>query len=898
MNLIKLTLTSFLLTTLIACGGGSPDKETETPSLGDEPAAGGGTTGGGTTGGGTAGGDDGTGGTNLIENIRFGSGSGTDFKNKSINFENGYSLLGTTQPITVSVVDPNNNSSIVAQSYTYKFSSVCADETPPKSSFLTDTIVNASGTATVSYTNDNCLADTITVSLINPDGTEKAQIVSSIKVSVPKLGSGSGSGFVEGKISGEVNLVDKTSTILSLNAVDPENVNKIINSANYFVEWTVSGCLTASFTVERQSLFTPQIQTRYEHDTSCPASASDNLNVTATLYSKLAPAEAITSIAQKLTIIAFNPDLGRGSETMFVADELELELASISAGGTSNISASIVDLDNNKELINSKNYAVKFTSECASLNPPKASFSAKDSVLITKTGKVETSYTADGCSGNDLITATLHELVDGEADTAIVLASATATINVAEPEFGTIAFISNTNDIMTFTGIANSTMKSSSLVTFNVTDSANNPIVNAEVLFSLSAQSASATASLSVENGRTDADGNVSTTVRSGTSHGVLSVIAETEIVPDPVNNPGVKVTKRTSSLPISVTTGVAVQSNFSVSADKFSVNSYGVDGVEIKINARLGDRYGNPVAEGTSVVFTAESGSVDTTQCVTDAVGACEVTWRSQGDRPGQFSNTTAAVKNKENLPKVDGSGNVISPIEYELQDANGYTTITAYAIGEAGFLDKNANGIFDDDEAFETYPGVYRDDNYDNTFDDGLEEFFSIDGANTYPVAPTVYEGPLCSEAAELLGHCARSVYLTESIRILQSYMGDGYGVNFYKKTGVDTFVELTAANTAVTPFDVSSDGYLYMLVRDQNGNMPESGVTLTFTTEKFKAIEPKTTSGAKGLVLTTPGLPNRGFLHAITIYNDTAVAGEVDQLEVKISGGEGKAILNITP
>ena len=50
MNLIKLTLTSFLLTTLIACGGGSPDKDTETPSLGDEPAAGGGTTGGGTTG--------------------------------------------------------------------------------------------------------------------------------------------------------------------------------------------------------------------------------------------------------------------------------------------------------------------------------------------------------------------------------------------------------------------------------------------------------------------------------------------------------------------------------------------------------------------------------------------------------------------------------------------------------------------------------------------------------------------------------------------------------------------------------------------------------------------------------------------------------------------------------
>ena len=271
------------MTSLIACGGGSPDKETDTPNLDSGDQTTGDTTDGGTAGGGTPGGDDGTGGTNLIEDIRFGSGSGDEFKNRSINFENGYSLLGTTQFITVSVIDPNNDSSIVAQNYTYKFSSACAEKTPPKSSFLTDTIVNASGTAKASYTNESCLADTITVSLINPDGTEKAQIVSSLEVSVPKLGSGSGIDFVEGKISGNVSLIDTKSTTLSLNAVDRHisAINKKISSddgKDFIVKWA-SDCAAATFTPASQIL-TSDIETAYNAG-SCTADT-----VTASLYTQ------------------------------------------------------------------------------------------------------------------------------------------------------------------------------------------------------------------------------------------------------------------------------------------------------------------------------------------------------------------------------------------------------------------------------------------------------------------------------------------------------------------------------------------------------------------------------------------------------------------------------------
>jgi hypothetical protein len=615
--------------------------------------------------------------------------------------------------------------------------------------------------------------------------------------------------------------------------------------------------------------------------------------------------EVIDGITEEVTV--GTPSLGNGSDAGFVAGELALELNQISAGGTSNITASVVDVTKNNQFITTRSYAVVFSSRCAGREPAQATFSAQDNTVITNSGDIVVSYTAAGCTGVDKITATLYEVEDGVAS-ATVLASAEADVTVETADFGAISFEGNSAEALTFTGIANSVLKSFNVVTFKVIDSFGNPIEGAEVDFILSSGENS-TANLAIDSGKTNAAGEVTTIVNAGTSHELLSVQAITQIVPDKTK-PTETAPRTTSSLPVSVSTGIAVQSNFSLSADKFSVNSFNVDGVTVSVTARLGDRYGNPVPEGTVVQFTAESGSIPSF-CIVGASGECSVDWSSQGLRPGQFPVNTAGTKNQEYLPVIDPVDNVIkSPVTYALQDAMGYTTITAYAMGEAGFFDANANGIFERDETtniderFESYPEVFRDDNYDSVYTLDEEEFFEFVQDGVYSPAPTVYQGPLCNEAASNAGHCASNMYITQSVRIIQSYMAEGYSVRFYKFDGTN-FIRLVEpgtplplpANTSDAAFDVSGDGELYVLVTDENGNLPEAEVTLTFTAENYKAIEPKTVSKSAKQVITQVGFPeNRGLLHSFRIYEDVGAAAT--QLEVKISGGEGKALLNITP
>jgi len=581
------------------------------------------------------------------------------------------------------------------------------------------------------------------------------------------------------------------------------------------------------------------------------------------------------------------PSLGRGSAGTFVSGELELQLTTISSGGTSNITASVVDITKSNELITSKSYSIVFNSTCADKTPAKATFSAENNTVTTSTGNVAISYTATGCTGVDKISANLYE----ETDTNSALASAEAEITVETAEFGAIAFVSNSEDALSFSGITNSVLKSSSLVTFIVTDTFGNPIEGVDVSFALSSASAAVTSSLSVLSASTNAAGEVATSVRAGTTHGVVSVLATTVITPDE-SKPTETVTKESSSLPISVSTGVAVQSNFSLSATSFNPNAYALDGATVSITARLADRFGNFAPAGTIVNFTTESGGIPSS-CVTNDKGECSVDWSSQGTRPGNFHSNFAGTKNSEYLPIAP----IANPVTYSLQSGvKGFTTITAYAIGEAGYTEKNSNGIYDVGENFEVYPEVFRNDNgtFSNLGDtyDAEEEFFEYVPDGSYSTAPAVYQGSLCSAAASNAGHCASNMYVTQSIRIVQTDGQNPYSARFYKKSGI-VFTQLSGADV----FDVSADGDVYLLVTDTNGNIPAAGTVISFAAENYKAIEARTVKTAEAQYIVEEGFPeNRGLLHSFTIRPDTgAVATE---LEVTIPGGEGKAILKITP
>jgi len=148
-----------------------------------------------------------------------------------------------------------------------------------------------------------------------------------------------------------------------------------------------------------------------------------------------------------------------------------------------------------------------------------------------------------------------------------------------------------------------------------------------------------------------------------------------------------------TQSSQLTVTTGIPTDNSFSLALECFNIEGWQYDGEITGVTARLGDRFQNPVPNGTAITFTAEGGNIEsqcTTQTNASEGGVCSVSFRSSNPRP-----------------------------------ADGRVTILAKAIGEESFVDANGNGAFDDGETFSDIPEPFRDDNEDGAYQAG-EDFF----------------------------------------------------------------------------------------------------------------------------------------------------------------------------
>jgi hypothetical protein len=177
-------------------------------------------------------------------------------------------------------------------------------------------------------------------------------------------------------------------------------------------------------------------------------------------------------------------------------------------------------------------------------------------------------------------------------------------------------------------------------LTFKVVDTNGNPLANQTVNFTLDPVGA---ASLNTTSGKTGADGTVVAAVSSGTSPTTLRVIAT---LPGTASAANGNKDLSTQSDTITVTTGVATQNSFSISSDIFNVEGWNIDSSPAKpaahIQVLLADAFGNPVADGTPIVFQTNLGSVgsaDRGGCTT-VNGGCSVDFRAQNPRvatPGQ---------------------------------------------------------------------------------------------------------------------------------------------------------------------------------------------------------------------------------------------------------------------
>jgi len=182
---------------------------------------------------------------------------------------------------------------------------------------------------------------------------------------------------------------------------------------------------------------------------------------------------------------------------------------------------------------------------------------------------------------------------------------------------------------------------------FQVTDSSGMPVHQAEVEFSLGS-SPGGGETIYPQTATSDVNGQVKTTLTSGTISGVVQVIAS-------IQRDGFEVKSR----PVRVAIQSGLPSNNHFTIYRSSPLNVPVDGTT-GISVLLGDRYGNPVAEGTRVYFTTDYGVVGAS-AATNADGRAGVTLQRGEPMPPDGFVTVRAQTVDENNQSIERQATVL---------------------------------------------------------------------------------------------------------------------------------------------------------------------------------------------------------------------------------------------
>lgn len=294
-------------------------------------------------------------------------------------------------------------------------------------------------------------------------------------------------------------------------------------------------------------------------------------------------------------------------------------------------------------------------------------------------------------------------------------------------------------------------------------------------------------------------------------------------------------------------------QDRLSIAIETFNPAAFNVDGVQVNITVTAADFLGNYVPDGTTVFFTAESGAMEHS-CVI-AEGQCTAVWKSGGTRPGGYDASLELVN-----------------------EQIGMTTILAHTYGEAGFTDSNANNVFDIGESFVSYAEPFIDNNWNGRLDivnsKPVERFIDTNSDNVHSEAPAFYQGTACSEEAKAAGHCASLMHVRDQTRIVQSLQNSVF-IKYYTCTP-DPIIGLSGCNEMVSLTVDPAGGEFWVVLQDENENIPAAGATLEVKGEGYKI------TGNSGVVKNSigelsagkyagSGLPNYGALYHVIYTPD---------------------------
>jgi hypothetical protein len=338
---------------------------------------------------------------------------------------------------------------------------------------------------------------------------------------------------------------------------------------------------------------------------------------------------------------------------------------------------------------------VSFSSGCA--NSGKAKLDA--TVPTTTSGEASATYTDNGCTGSDTITASLNI---GSS------APRTAIISINPRKSSTFKFVSNTptEGVITLKGFGSALRPQSAQVIFQLVDANNNGIQGKTVDFSLDVTVGGV--ALQQTTGITDSEGKATAIVIAGDQPTPVRVTAKADGL-------------SSQSSALSISTGFPDMDSLSLSANRYNINGWNYNGATASITMRMADHFNNPIPDGTAINFITDGGLIGdgktTGQCQS-VNSQCTIVLSSQNPRP-----------------------------------TNGRVHIVAYAIGEESFIDKNNNILADQDNELvdinqksSDIGEAFIDVNENNIFDLGTDQLIDFNGDKTYNSPDGKFNGMLC--------------------------------------------------------------------------------------------------------------------------------------------------------
>lgn len=521
--------------------------------------------------------------------------------------------------------------------------------------------------------------------------------------------------------------------------------------------------------------------------------------------------------------------IGSGTGDDFEAGQITVGIGTdtLSAGGTTTLTVNAVSTTGN---LVTEPITVTFNSPCVASG--ESSLSGEGGAITTSTGQASISYTANGCTGADIVTATA--IYSGNTYTA------TATIDVEADTIGSIEFDDETtNPIISLKGTGG---PETHQITFLVKGAAGSPVRNACVEFSLN----TSVGGLALTDSKCDPSDPAGSKKARSNANGSVSAYVTSGSVPIPVVVTATDTSTglSTQSRNLRVSSGAPDQKSMSLSASRVNPPGWNRDGETVVFTVGLADQFNNPPIDGTSVSFTTNGGVIES-GCTTEN-GVCSVTWASRESRPAD-GKVIILAHTTGNESFIDENSNGLYDIGTDTFNASRENPNCALNVPPStasmnanpcddlpeAYLDINANGLRD--------PGEFYVD-FDGSGSHGAEGDATDNEGRMY--GDGIYNGVLCRSSDATTAHPTlegRTICSREGITIRKDYR-IVMSADFPALEGID---DLLPDQPTSINLSIGEEKTMPVILMDINGNSLPGGTVVTVITAQAQNITVAPTS-----------------------------------------------------